>query len=255
MTRIETDGTRARHPRLRPRSPGIRAASAARIVAVALLGIATGCAHGVARQETPAKITAWTPGELQPVDIRGQGILMVRPDHELGRYDALLVEYVGFRYSDDQPWLSFEDEDRVHSVLTDAIAERSGAGVRFAEEADACVLSVRFYVTDLELYDAIEDSGSSVRFVRSFGQATMIMELRDSLTQKPLARFLQRRRLGGGRSATGGTGASIQRLRKAVSASMRDMGEELRRVTPPSTRSPREGECGGDMMRVAFGAG
>ena len=41
-------------------------------------------------------------GEFVPVDTHGRGLLLVRPDHQLGRYDKLMIEEVGFRYSNHQ---------------------------------------------------------------------------------------------------------------------------------------------------------
>ena len=86
----------------------------------------------------------------------------------------------------------------------------------------------------------------------SFGEATFVMELRDSATDTPLVRFLQRRELGGGASSAGTT-ASLQRLETVVGRAMRDMGKQLERVTPP-TSTRWDDRCSGAMARVAFGA-
>ena len=239
----------------------IRAATFAR--ALIASGLVAGlCATGCARLHAPSVSPAAAPpiasvdaatDALQPVDTGGRGALLVRPDHQLGRYDDLLVDYVGFRYSEHQPWLSFEDEDRVSSVLDSAVRGSQDGAIGLAEEAGPCVLSIRFYVTDLELLDSDMPATSAVSFVRSFGEATMIMELRDSQSDETLARFTQRRSLGGGQVNQPGARASIHRLRRAVGAAMRDMGDQLREITPPST-SGWEGECRGGMTRVAFGS-
>lgn len=232
----------------------------ARLASPALVALATllasllgtlGCA--LPKAAPRAESTAWTAGELQPVDTRGRGTLLVRPDHQLGRYDDLLIEYVGFRYGEDQPWLSFEDEDRIHGILDGVVRGRQSGAIGLTSEPGPCVLSLRFFVTDLELLDADFNATSTVSFVRSFGEATMVMELRDSLTDEPLARYRQRRSLGGGHNNQPGTRASLHRLRRAVTAAMRDMGNELQRITPPSTTS-WEDECRGGMTRVALGA-
>lgn len=189
---------------------------------------------------------------LVPVDTGGRGLLFVRSDHGIGRYDDLLIEHIGFRYAPRQRGLSFREEDRISALLKAAVEGNQDGAIGLANEAGPCVLAVRFLVTDLELYESDLDDGSGISFVRSFGEATMVMELRDSVTGEVLASFAQRRALGGG-PHHGGTGASIRRLGETVGLAMRDMGEELRKRTPPSAGG-RDDECHGGLTRVALGA-
>jgi len=86
----------------------------------------------------------------------------------------------------------------------------------------------------------------------SAASATLILELRDSETARPLARYLQRRELGGG-LADGGSGASLRRLERVVDRSIREMGNELQTLAPPSQRE-WEGGCRGGFTRAALGA-
>jgi len=222
------------------------------LVATTLLILSTvGCASIRPRETPPPVSAAWQPGELLPVDTKGRGLLLVRPDHQLGRYDALMIEHVGFRYSDHQRWLSFREEDRISAMITNAVKGMQDGEVTVTDESGPCVLGVRFYVTDLELHDPGYETTSVTSFVRSFGEATMIMELRDTVTDRPLARFLQRRDLGGGPGF--GTGTSIRRLETVVGVAMREMGGQLQKLTPPTSRGWQNG-CSGGMTRVAFGS-
>lgn len=218
----------------------------------AMLLLTAGCAALRMPDTTPPAPSDPPPlVEMMEVDTGGHGIFLVRPDHELGRYDDVLIEEVGFRYSPNQRWLSHRDEDRINAMLTAAVQGTQDGAVGVVDEAGPCVLGVRFYVTDLELHTPDVETGSNVSFVRSFGQATMILELTDSETDTPIARFLQRRDLGGG-TAHGMTGTSIHRLGSAVGVAMRDMGRQLQKITPP-TSSGWNAECKGTLAKAANG--
>lgn len=218
----------------------------------ALLLAAPGCAPTLRPAGSPAATDfADAPGDvdLRAVETGGRGIFLVRPDHELGRYDEILIEEVGFRYSPEQGWLSDRDEDRINAMLAAAVEGAQDGAIGLTDEPGPCVLGVRFYVTDLELHTPEVETGSSLSFVRSFGQATMILELKDSETDEPIARFLQRRDLGGG-TAHGVAGTSIHRLGKAVGVAMRDMRRQLQKITPP-TSSGWNAACRGTMAKAA----
>ena len=220
------------------------------VLATTLLLVTTGCASfRMSDESPPAEHPAWTVGEMVEVDTGGRGVFLVRPNHELGRYDELRIEQVGFRYSPNQRWLSYREEDRINSMLTSMVQGQQDGLLGVTDESGPCVLGVRFYVTDLELHAPGTPSGSTTSFVSSFGEATMILELIDSETETPIARFLQRRNLGGG-DGYGTTVASINRLGQVVGSAMRDMGRQLQKITPP-TSSGWQAECKGTMARAA----
>ncbi len=208
---------------------------------------------GCAKPPSPASL-AWTPSdELTAVDTHGRGMLLVRPDHQLGRYDDLLIEHVGFRYREGQRWLSFRDEGRISSMLVSVIQGTQDGTIGIVSEPGPCVLAVNFFLTDLKLYKpTYYSTGSTTSFVRSFGEATLVMELRNSMTDTTLARFLQRRELGGG-SGGGSADASLRRLGRVVAIAMRDMGQQLQKLTPP-TAGGGNARCDGGMARVALGS-
>jgi hypothetical protein len=191
---------------------------------------------------------------LTRVDTHGRGLLYVKPDHNLARYDDLLVERVGFRYASRQDRLADLDEDRIVIMLVDAIPESQDGVVGLKTVPGPCVLSVDFYLKDLEFREPDREADSATSYVSSYGEATMILELRDSMNREPLARFVQRRDLGGGRSALG-RGTSLSRLRQAITVAMRDMGNQLRKLTPPTagTGNP-DSECEGGVAQLVLGA-
>jgi hypothetical protein len=214
------------------------------------ISLAIGCAS---KPTTPPAPAAWAPEDgLVTVDTQGRGLLAIKPNHQLGRYDELLIEQVGFRYRDGQKWLSNREEDRIRNMLTSAIQGSQDGAIGIASDIGPCVLAVRFYLKDLELFDLHEWTGSRTSFVRSFGEATLVMELRDSMNDEPIARFLQRRELGGG-PTSGGPSPSLRRLGSVIAVAMKDMGDQLREITPP-TAGGWEAECDGGMTRVAIGS-
>lgn len=222
-------------------------------IPVSLLAIVAIFASLACARPEPPPVSSGPPiAGLVEVDTGGRGLLFVRPDHQLGRYDDLLIEHIGFRYSEEQEWLSPREERRISRMLENTVRGSQSSDIGLASDEGPCVVAVRFTLKDLEIYDPDYANGSMTGFVSSFGEATMIMELIDSTTGDPLAVFVQKRDLGGG-SASGGSSDSLQRLGKVVDLAMRDMGRQLQELTPP-TRGGLDGECRGNLARVGLGA-
>jgi hypothetical protein len=196
---------------------------------------------------------AWTTQDgLVEIYTPGRSRLFLRRDHQLGRYDDLLIEHVGFRYGRSQRRLADHHEERIANMLIAAVQGSQDGAVGLTEEPGLCVLSVNFYVKDLEFYDAAWSTASQTSFVSSYGEATMIIELRDSLEDVPLARFVQRRDLGGGFNADSTT-RKVSRLGIVIGRALSDMGIQLRRITPPTSRGWESG-CRGGLSSVALGS-
>jgi len=188
---------------------------------------------------------------LIEVETYNQSQLFVKRDHHLGRYDDLMIEGVGFRWGPGEDRLRDLDEDRIIAMLEAAIEGSQDGSVGTATEPGPCVLAVNFYLKDLELRTPDWDADSTTSFVSSYGAATMVLELRDSVGREPLARFIQRRDLGGGREMVR-RGASLDRLGQAISMSLRDMGNQLRKAMPPSSGISTN-ECHGGMTNIVLG--
>jgi hypothetical protein len=188
---------------------------------------------------------------LIEVETYHRGRLYVKPDHHLGRYDDLMIEGVGFRWGPGEERLRDHDEDRIVAMLLGAVQGSQDGSIGVATAPGPCVLAVNFYLMDLELRTPRWTTDSMTSFVSSYGAATMVLELRDSMGREPLARFVQRRDLGGGREMMR-RGATLGRLDHAISMAMRDMGNQLRKTIPPTSGS-RSSECHGGMAKVALG--
>ncbi len=232
------------HPQSGCRSKRRRAA-ALRVVCLATLPLALACA-------SPVQPPVWeNRPHLVEVDSRGPGRLFVKQDHEIGRYDDLFLFNVGFHYRDGQTRLGAADEDRIMAMLVAAIEGGQNGGVGVATDPGPCVLALDFYVKDLELAHPTSWKGSFSMFRRSLGSATLILELRDSQSNEPLARFIERRNLGGG-WWMGQREEQLDRLTQAVGLAVSNMGQQLSRITSP-TSDEYDRRCEGAMTNVALG--
>lgn len=160
--------------------------------------------------------------------------LWVKPDHHIGRYDDLLVTEIAFAYAAEQEPLDEEQEREVGAMLKRAIAEITSSGpLKQASSAGPCALVMRMGLKDLRLH-IVKDIGSNVSYVSSFGDATIIVEFRDSETDTALVRYAAHRGLGGG-PGTGRLGANLGRLGQALGKMVTDMTTELQTIVPDTT--------------------
>ncbi len=260
QTSQELMGPSSRSRRSRPAVPanprtGLRSkrrrAVVLRAVCLAILLLALAClALGCAPQTRPL---VWeNQPQLVEVVSHVPGRLFVKDDHRLGRYDDLFLETVGLRYRDGQAKLGAADEGRIETMLVAAVEGGREGAIGVATQPGPCVLAVDFFVKDLELAERTRWAGSFSEFRRSLGSATLILELRDSQSEEPLARFIERRDLGGG-WWMGQREEQLKRLARAVELAIRDLGKQLSLITSP-TSGGLDDRCGDAMTKVALGS-
>ena len=102
-----------------------------------------------------------------------------------------------------------------------------------ADQPGECVVALELGLKDMRLYIG-QAEGSAISYVRSFGEATMIVEFRDSLTEETLVRYAAHRGLGGGQGS-GRMGANLGRLGRALGDMVTDMVTELQTIVPTTT--------------------
>ncbi len=215
-------------------------------VGLALLLLALACAP---RTQPPD----WeNPSSLVEVKSYGPGRLFVNREHELGRYDDLYLYNVGLHYRDGQPRLGRANEDRIMAMLVSAIQGGKDGAIGVATHPGPCVLAVDFYAVDLELADRTPWKGSVSEFRSSLGSATLVLELRDSQSNEPIARFTERQTLGGG-WWMGHRDDQLKRLARVIQLAVRDMGKQIWRITSP-VKSEFDDRCEGTMTKVALGS-
>lgn len=192
------------------------------------------------------------PSSLVEVKSYGPGRLFVNREHELGRYDDLYLNAVGFHYRDRQPRLGRADEDRITAMLVSAIQRGKDGAIGIATHPGPCVLAVDFYAVDLEFADWTPGKGAVSTFRSSLGSATLVIELRDSQSNEPIARFTDRPTLGGG-WWMGHRSEQLKRLARVIQLAVSDMGKRVWRVTSP-TNPAIDDRCEGTMTKVALGS-
>lgn len=223
-----------------------RRAAILRALGLATLPLALACAP-----QTRPPVWEDQP-QLVEVESRGPGRLFVKHDNQLGRYDELFLYDIGFDYRDGQTRLGAADEDRIRAMLVAAIEGRRNGGIGVATHPGPCVLAVDFFIKDLELANPMRSAGAGTQFQRSLGRATLILELRDSQTDEPIARFIERRDLGGG-AWVGRRKEQLDRLDRAIGVAVSDMGKQLWRITSPMS-GVHDDRCEGSMTKVALGS-
>ena len=197
------------------------------------LAVIAGCASTRTEPVSTAAPVMTSDGLAEVSRTRTSG-LWVKPDHQLGRYDDVLINVAGFLYRDGQEPLSTEQEREIRRMLAGAILGiTEGTPVGVANRSGECVVRVEIGLKDLRLFTA-PDTGSRSSVVSSFGETTMVVEFRDSLTNVPLVRYAAHRGLGGG-PGTGHGGADLGRLGKALGAMVTDMTTELQTIVPSTT--------------------
>ena len=190
--------------------------------------------QGESAQSSEAPVT--TDG-LHLVRETPQSKLWVRPDHHMGRYDDVLVDGIAFAYARSQERLAPDQERRLGEILIEAVnGITADSPVGQANAPGECVVALELALKDLRFH-IVDAQGSSVSFVSSFGDATMIVEFRDSTTRTPLLRYAAHRGLGSG-PATGRHGADLNRLGRALGEMVTDMMTVLQAEVPSTTERP-----------------
>jgi hypothetical protein len=239
-----------RHAQLDRRRRPARALE--RITLALLTALAISCAgqsnFDVEEDLTPEAEPVFTTDGLQLVRSTPRSRLWVKPDHHIGRYDSILVTGIGFRYGSGQQRLDSGQEAKIGSMLQGAIRGiTAGSPVGTSDKPGPCVVALRLGLKDIYLH-IMQNTGSSVSFVSSFGSATMIVEFRDSTTDVPLLRYAANRGLGGG-PGTGRIGAHLGKLGGALSKMVADMTTELRAIVPATTVRPNT-ECNNGIYKL-----
>lgn len=196
---------------------------------------------------TPPDASATVEAIERGAEVTGDGLVMVnqtprsrlwvRPDHHLGHYDDVLVAGIAFAYAQGQQRLNATQEEQVGAMLVDVVnGITSDTPVGQAQAAGECVVALELALKDIRLHIG-RSTGSQISFVSSFGEATMIVEFRDSMSDEALVRYAAHRGLGGGQGS-GQMGANLGRLGRALGEMVTDMVTELQTIVPTTTERP-----------------
>jgi hypothetical protein len=176
--------------------------------AVLIAGLLAGCA-------APPRLTQETSFDgLARVENSIYDQAWVRPGVDLQAYTKLMLQEAGISYRATRAAhtvaatggrefpLSDRQKERLREIVRTAFAEELAKSQRFeiAREPGPDVLLLRGSLLDVVSFVPPEEAGAGKVYLRAVGEATLVLELRDSTTDAILARIIDRRaaeRLGG----------------------------------------------------------
>jgi len=185
--------------------------SVVHLVSAFLLAIAlTGC------QSTPPTIQSGPDAELSSdglhkVDNSKSDIAWARPDFDISAYTKMMLVNAGIEYAKVENegklsrtertrggpfFIDEKDRAKLKELVTSVFNEELHKVKRFTivDEAGPDVLAVRFGLVNVATYVPPEPvGGRTYIFLNTVGEATLVLELRDSQTGTVLARTVDRR--------------------------------------------------------------
>ena len=138
----------------------------------------------------------WTDDGLYLVDRAGPGLLFItHPMTELNHYEGLFIDDIEIRSKEGTPDLRAKEEEWLRGYCRRAIQRVfKTSDWSIVDERGDGVMQVRMAVTDLEFRRTYLDGGSSATLNPS-GGITVVLELRDSVNDRRLLLFTEKREL------------------------------------------------------------
>jgi hypothetical protein len=114
----------------------------------------------------------------------------ISPDADFSRYSKLLAQPLEIYYPTDAPAPSEDELDRLRQIFRDAFLGELADDYEIVEEPGPDVLTVLAQIVDLKVTGPLGtyESTGRLRELVTKGQLTFLMEVRDSLTDRVLAR-------------------------------------------------------------------
>jgi hypothetical protein len=195
--------------------------------------------------------------ELQRADsIRGE--LFIRPDHNIGGYDQTFFPPIHITDRGERSELHDREVAMLSANLSKRLRARAAAGgLTVAPVPAPCAMTMKFSIIDIEIDRMMAqiEGGSNATFLTSMGAVTLEVVILDSLTESPLLRFTDRRKLAGGQLGGSGRGALFNALERALDAILTDFGDRLRTAIPMSTvQNEIAPQCTGRIRQAADAA-
>ncbi|MCR9096636.1 MAG: DUF3313 domain-containing protein [bacterium] len=163
------------------------------------LSMATACATGepggAPSQESPPPVSSPPPaeriGDLVKVDIEADGELFIREDHRIGGFDAVYFPLATIEYASGSPTLNERTENEFLGLLEQSLVDNAeSGGIEVADRAGRCVIRLQIAIEDLEIARRRRTGGTG-----DWASLTFAMELSDSRTGEPLARYAKPERI------------------------------------------------------------
>lgn len=146
---------------------------------------------------------------LYPVTGGTADMAWALPGADISQYSEIMLEGVGIAYRPggetgrvfnsrsniDYYEITDKQKSRLEGFLFDAFREEVGKSEHFTivNEAGPGVLSIRGALLDVVSYTPPEPIGRNEIYLSSFGEATLVLEIRDSVSEAIIARAVDRR--------------------------------------------------------------
>lgn len=186
------------------------------ILAIAALLVTAGCAGSNPTIDTTDE-TAVTFDGLYPVKGGTADAAWARPGVDLSRYSKILLQGVGIEYrpggetgrmyrassSGDHYEISDRQKAKLKEVMQKELREELSRSKNFTvvDKPGPGVLLIRAALLDVVSYVPPEPMGRNEIYLSKVGEATLVLEIRDSVSEAIFARAIDRRaaeEMGGG---------------------------------------------------------
>ncbi len=170
--------------------------------------LASGCAGSSPTIDTTDEAGMTFDG-LYPVKGGSADMAWARPGADISQYTKIMLQGVGIEYrpggetgrlynsrsNADHYEITEKQKARLEELLREAFREELGKSERFTivDEAAPGVLLIRGALLDVVSFTPPDPVGRSEIFLSSFGEATLVLEIRDSVSEAIIARAVDRR--------------------------------------------------------------
>lgn len=189
---------------MKTRNKTISLALACLVAGTANLAIAHDGVSPATRRDAQA---AWQSEGLQPISVRGLDLTYLQPGANLQGYHSLLIKPI--RVSFQKNWernasiplgtrVQPRDADRIRKDMADVVGtqlkrEFEKGGWRVVDQPGAGVLEIDVRVVDLYLNAPdFPTAGISKSYTRTFGELTLVADLRDASSGAVVMRTMDR---------------------------------------------------------------
>jgi uncharacterized protein DUF3313 len=175
---------------------------------IASLALIAACAGSIPVLDTSAEAEVSFDG-LYPVTGGAYDAAWARQDTDLSRYSKIMLQGVGIEYrpggqsgklyrpgsGDDYFVLTDKQKKKLEEVIREAFRDELGKSEHFTivDEPGPDVLLIRGELLDVVSYVPPESIGRTEYLLSRVGEATLVLEIRDSISEAIFARAIDRR--------------------------------------------------------------
>ncbi|MCH9004984.1 MAG: DUF3313 family protein [Proteobacteria bacterium] len=177
-------------------------------VLIALAAFFAGCAGSNPTIDTSPEADVTFDG-LYPIKGGTADAAWARPGADISQYSKIMLQGVGIEYrpggetgrlyrpgsGDDYFEITDKQKEKFEEILREAFLKELGASKHFkiVDQAGADVLLIRGGLLDVVSYVPPEPMGRTEIFLSRVGEATLVLEIRDSISEAIIARAVDRR--------------------------------------------------------------